>query len=277
MSFGYIYKESNSLVKINTYTNAPTEEEINAELNEDNIKTTHYNNIGKMVQNWKFILPYICPKQYFHIANERPIVYDIIGCYDLSEFYKILNIYPHQITKDIILELYENEYPIKSSDDDKTGECLIAAIKLVEKGYDGAYNEFTKTDNKKFFLPTHADGLFDIKIYNATYAYFMCGDDKVDLDFVEGIFTLIDFTFKNPYFNAVAGFTISIKTDGDKLSYKQIYITSDFRRILHRFNNAYMINKLYSKNIALYCGSMWHPAFVCSIDDIVVLDKRAER
>jgi hypothetical protein len=277
MLLGYIYKESNSLVKINTYTNAPTEEEINAELNQDNNAKTRYDNIGKVVQDWQFILPYICPKQYLHIANECSGICGKVGCYDLSEFYKTLNIYPHQITKDVIFELYENEYPIKSSYDDKTDYCLSAAIKLLEKGYDGAYSEFTETNNQKFFLPTSGvNGLFDIKIYNATYAYFMCGNDKVDLDFVEGVFTLTDFTLKNPYFNTVMGFWINIKTDGDKLSCKQIYMASDFRQILHRFGNTYVINKLYSKNIALYCGSMWQPSFVCSIDDIVVLDKPIE-
>lgn len=275
--FGYIYKESNSLVKINTYTNAPTEEEINAELNEDNYAAELYkdNKDNKVINDWRRTLPYVCPKQYLHVANECSGIYGKVGCFDLSKYYKTLNICPYEITKDVILELNENEYPITNSNNG-INECLLAVIKLEKKGYDAVYNQFTKTDNQNFFLPNDVDGLFDIKIYNATYAYFMCGNDRVDLDVVEGVYTLIDFTFDNPYFNALVGFRINIKTDGDKLSYKQICLSYTYYQILNKFDNMYMINKLYSKNIALYCGSMWQPSFVCSMDDIVVLYKHME-
>ena len=86
--------------------------------------------------------------------------------------------------------------------------------------------------------------LYNIKIYNATYATLCCDYKKIDCDIIDTIddkkiFGLKDITEKNPIFNGAIADTIYIKTDGDKITFTGLLMDSHAKIHIKKFTTFY--------------------------------------
>jgi hypothetical protein len=155
----------------------------------------------------------------------------------------------------------------------------------------------------KSFELRGSDGYFDIRVENATYCYLFCNHNntegrKVDMvhvnkfkeeleslfgmDMSEIImsynqeFVLKDITYDNPLFPTLMGAPLLFFTDGDRVTYKNIWIACEPRKFFHTFGNSFAVNHFPSQNTVLLLGHSWQPSISCSYDELVEVGKVSE-
>lgn len=80
--------------------------------------------------------------------------------------------------------------------------------------------------------PQYYEGYFNIRVYGGTYARLIGGGDVpyINMDRIitpqEDYFTIVDFTYDNPFFCAGYGVQLDIDTDGNRLEIDCIYTNS---------------------------------------------------
>ena len=94
--------------------------------------------------------------------------------------------------------------------------------------------------DESIYIPNYCDCIFDIRVHNATYAQLELNGNVLDMEKIGtnlfgtensedmATFTLKDITYDNPLF--LSGGFIYVKTDGEKLSFRTIFIMSNYSR-----------------------------------------------
>lgn len=167
-------------------------------------------------------------------------------------------------------------------------------------------NHYAVRDQKgvKSFELNESDGFFDIRVYNATYCYLWIShnnyeDRKIEmvpvkkldselktvfsddlcqevLSYEGDYLTLEDITYDNPLFPSVMGAQLRFFTDGDRVTYKNIWIAYEPRTLFTSFENMCAISHFPSKNTVLMLGHLWQSSMSCSYDDLVDVTKKPE-
>lgn len=270
-SFGYFYKESNNLAKSCTYTNEILENELEKEkqLKEEAIRIN--NEFDQKLAEYKKVWPYLCSKEYAKYASTG-----WYGFYDIRQFYAGLNFCNEPITKEFIIKAIVDQKregvtdveKIYGSDLDKM--CLFCIILFPD--YDVVYNNMEyDIKNNSISLNEH-DAYADIKIFGATYAYLKLGDEKINLDLdADNNFTFTDITVQNPLFCTTCGDSLTIHTDGNKMTCKIIEFSNNPRKII-KCTGLYAVSWLNSRNLVIMAGHCWQPSYVCKIDELVKVE-----
>lgn len=120
---------------------------------------------------------------------------------------------PHMDVKE-----YRNKIP-----DDKFDSSFR---KILDQTTEVSYMEMTKipVNNRVHFC--EADGFFDLKVYNATYAYLCVQQTHIELEKLEDHHTILDLTYDNPFLMKPFIYlgTVFVDTDGNRVSYNRVHL-----------------------------------------------------
>ena len=265
--FGYFYKESSKLFKSGTLLKPISEEKLKQEkfLKEKNEK--------------KFE---ILEKEIEIMKKNLPILHTTFGdIYDTVKYWKTLKKYPFPITiKDV--NDWENKNCQTRSDilsSTKPGDIklIFYGLSSVAKDYDCCFIDFEKEISYEYEKPritlSKCNFVFDINVYNATYAYMeitnFSEDNNSNRKFEmqhqlsTNTFTFPEINYENPLFVSVSGSKICIYTDGNIIKYKGgMYQNKELFKITN-LKNTHTVNKL--KNELLFIGHLWNYSFAIPI------------
>ena len=240
---GYYYKESKKIAKSCTHSQIITQKQlIEDKKHKDNIKqqiNDEDNLIIELKQNLKMYVPTQFKTHAYNSSCGRT------GFIDTISYYNSLKKCPFEITKKVIVEFIEEdkkeEYFNKKNNIENIGLLAFISEKFKNKysKYDVVYDSYqvepkeSATDNylfPKYINLDKGDAFFDIQVHNASFAHLVVKLYRNDYTKIKmtlnenNIFTFTDFTYCNPLFKASSGNIITIVTDGDKATYKNIWI-----------------------------------------------------
>lgn len=284
-SFGYFYKESKRFAKSCSYTRIITEEELLQEEEDRQQRIKKLDEEQKMINELSKKIGLKCCKKYIKYAYQC-LGFGKMSYIDTIEYYKTLTKNPEEITKMRIAETLSEDERQKFLDTEyKSTIGLIGLVSKLGENYDVVFDsgqqvpEFNKWRDEHYVCLTGSDGIFDIVVHGANYAYLYCGDSdphneyerKIPLEKNESnnTFTFTDITLENPLFLSASGSRLEIYTDGKIVTYKSIWIKYDKGRIINKFGNSYAISHFPKLDRILFNGHAWQPSFSSGYQEIV--------
>jgi hypothetical protein len=292
--WGYIYKESKRFAKSCTYTKVFTQEELDEEEKQKQDAVQSINNKEKIVNEWKEKIGMKCPEKYKHLAY-RCHGSGKFGIVDTLPYYQSLKRYPLEVTKERIAETLPIEDRQKFLEKEYPTLGLIGLVSKLTDGYSVCFNSNKKVPqhdkylNKKYVILSESDGFFNIQIHCATFAYLYCCDSSDDNEFnrkielekvnIDGkdIFTFTDITYDNPLTPSLSGSKLTIYTDGNLVTYMNIWIDIKERIIIDSFGNSYAISHFPKLGCVLLNGHMWQPSMSLSYDELINIPLPVEK
>lgn len=299
--WGYHYKESKRYAKASTYTHIITQEELDEEQRQKDEARERYLKRQQRIADWKQKLPRLCPKEYVRCANSGGGLCGPIAFYDILPYYLSLKRDPNETTLESILSRMDPEDAVKIRESLKDNPTMIGLLGLVSQNslkvkpkdekyeviFDSGecvpeiskYLKIEGKENVKSFELTDMEGFFDIRVHNATYCYLKWKhnnreDYMINMVQKDNYLTFEDITYDNPLFSSVKGDRLTFFTDGDKVTYKRIWMDNEPRSIFYGMENSYAISYFPSQKRVLMLGHVWQPSLGCSIDDLVPVDPK---
>ena len=100
--------------------------------------------------------------------------------------------------------------------------------------------------------------------------------EKVNID-GKDIFTFTDITYDNPLTPSLSGSKLTIYTDGNLVTYMNIWIDIKERIIIDSFGNSYAISHFPKLGCVLLNGHMWQPSMSLSYDELINIPLPVEK
>jgi len=258
---GYYYKESKSLAESQTKTPIITNEQLKEEKEQDERAIKYrqeihnkHNEIEKSLKLFKIKEEY---HRFYAPSIKEYFFYDTLPYYQSLKLNNDKKLIPKEDWIPNAKITYE-EY--LSYDNPK--KCLInLAFHINRKTADMVSIEDEFTDIKNCIQPLliQYDAYCNIKIYNATYATLKCDHHEIDCDIIDSIddkkiFGFKDITETNPIFNSTLSNTLSIKTDGDKITFDGILMDS-IPRYITKCSQKFSVIHFPSKNFVFLANT----------------------